>query len=131
MEKELQKLIVQTSEIMGCRAKVHYKYMLPPLSNDSGLTSIAYKAAERLFGEQAIVHVPPIMASEDFAFYTENIPGIYVNIGCALEDNMYGYSNYSPHFQVDESVLKKGTALCVQFVKDFFGKEGNKRWRNI
>ena len=129
-EENLQKVITSAAQVMGCQARLKYEYMLPPLENDPGLASIAQKAVEKLFGESEIVHLPGVMASEDFAFYTENIPGIYINIGCApagMEKKNY---NYSPGFQIDETVLKKGAALCAQFVLDYFAKEGEKRWRN-
>ena len=69
------------------------------------------------------------MASEDFAFYTEKVPGIYINIGCAYPGKEEGNANYSSSFQVDEKVLKNGTALCVQFVLDYL-KKGDKGWKN-
>lgn len=129
-EENLQKVITSAAQVMGCQARLKYEYMLPPLENDPGLASIAQKAVEKLFGESEIVHLPGVMASEDFAFYTENIPGIYINIGCAPAGTEKKNYNYSPGFQIDETVLKKGAALCAQFVLDYFAKEGEKRWRN-
>ena len=69
------------------------------------------------------MHLPAVMASEDFAFYTEKVPGIYINIGCASSVLEEKQDNYSPYFQPEEKVLKDGTAICVQFVIDYFNKE--------
>lgn len=129
-EENLRKVITSAAQVMGCRAQLRYEYMLPPLENNPRLVSIAEKAVEKLFGDGEIVHLPGVMASEDFAFYTENIPGIYINIGCApagMEEKNY---NYSPGFQIEEGVLKKGAALCAQLVMDYFEKEGERKWKN-
>ena len=128
-EKNLQKIAAAAAETMGCTAKLQYRYMLPPLVNHECLVSLAGKAAEKLFGEESIVRLPAVMASEDFAFYTEKVPGIYINIGCAYPGKEEGNANYSSSFQVDEKVLKNGTALCVQFVLDYL-KKGDKGWKN-
>lgn len=123
VEKDMKELVQYTAATMGCTAMVHYQHVLPPLSNDPGLAMIAYKSTEKIFGEQAIVHLPAVMASEDFAFYTEKVPGIYINIGCASSVLEEKQDNYSPYFQPEEKVLKDGTAICVQFVIDYFNKE--------
>lgn len=124
VKRDLKELIQCTAATMGCKAVLDYQYVLPPLSNDARLSMIAYKSTEKLFGEQSIVHLPAVMASEDFAFYTEKVPGVYINIGCAFSDSEEKYDNYSPYFQPDERVLKDGTAIGVQFVIDYFNKEG-------
>ena len=123
VEKDMKELIQFTAATMGCTAKLDYQYVLPPLTNDSGLAMLAYKTAEKLFGEESIVHLPAVMASEDFAFYTEKVPGVYINIGCVSTDLEKKYDNYSPCFQPDERVLKDGVAISVQFVIDYFEKE--------
>ena len=122
-EEKLRRVITAAAGILECTANMHYQYMLPPLTNDQKLASIALKAAEKLFGEACITHLPAVMASEDFAFYSENIPGIYINIGCAAPGKENGNHNYSSHFQVEEKVLKNGAALCAQFVMDYLSKE--------
>lgn len=124
VEKELRELIQSGAALMGCRAEMEYQYMLPPVINDSRLASIGERCGEKLFGEKALTHLPAVMASEDFSFYTEKIPGLYVNIGCGNPDTEERYSNYSPRFQVEERVLKNGAALCAQFAVDYLEKEG-------
>ena len=72
--------------------------MLPPLYNSPGLSAIAGNAIRKLFGDHIRRDMPPVMASEDFACLTENIPGLYINIGCANKQLGFTENNYSSRF---------------------------------
>ncbi|MFR6334324.1 MAG: hypothetical protein ACLUOI_39830 [Eisenbergiella sp.] len=61
------------------------------------------------------------MASEDFACLTENIPGLYINIGCANKQLRFHGKQLQQRFMVDESVLKNGSALTAQIAADYLG----------
>lgn len=122
IERELADIVSYTAAAHGCRASLRYQYMLPPLENDVRLSSMVAKAAERLCMEGDLVYVPPMMSSEDFSNYGEHVPCVYVNLGCANRDLGYTESNYSSKFTVDESILKRGIALGVQFVLEYMSK---------
>lgn len=122
IKTELSDIIAHTAAAHGCRASLQYQYMLPPLENDAKLSAMVSKAAEKLFGEDALVHLPPLMSSEDFSNYSQYVPCVYVNLGCANRELGYTENNYSSKFMVDERVLKRGTALSVQFALDYLHK---------
>ena len=121
IESGMQKIIAGTAEAFGCEAVLSYQYMLPPLYNSPGLSAIAGNAIRKLFGDHIRRDMPPVMASEDFACLTENIPGLYINIGCANKQLGFTENNYSSRFMVDESVLKNGSALTAQIAADYLG----------
>lgn len=125
IETGMRSIVEKTAEALGCEAKLNYQYMLPPLYNDPKLCSIAAGAVKRLFGEEKLTSTPPVMASEDFACLLENLPGLYVNIGCASRELGYTQTNYSSSFMVDERILKNGAALCAQVALDYLSA-GNK-----
>lgn len=123
IESGMRSIIEKTAEALGCEAKLHYQYMLPPLYNDPKLCSIAAGAVKSLFGEENLTSTPPVMASEDFACLSENLPGLYVNIGCASRELGYTKNNYSSSFMVDERILKNGAALCARVALDYLSAE--------
>ena len=122
IKADLTALAEHTAAMHGCRTQFQYQYMLPPLENDEELSAIVMGAAERLFGKHVLAHFPPLMSSEDFSNYGEHVPCVYVNLGCANRQLGYTENNYSSRFMVDESVLKRGAALCVQFALDYFNQ---------
>lgn len=46
----------------------------------------------------------PIMGSEDFSYYLNEVPGAYALIGMATEEK-YQYSCHSPHYQFNDDLL--------------------------
>jgi amidohydrolase len=63
----------------------------------------------------------PRTGAEDFAFYAERIPGLYLWLGIrppdvAAED---AAPNHSPRFFVDEAALPLGTRLLAQLALDY------------
>lgn len=69
--------------LLGPRANVtKYSHMTPPLINDNEeLNKIAQDAVVKLYGEDALGHLPTMMGSEDYAFFMEKVPGIYCFLG--------------------------------------------------
>ncbi|MBA4502422.1 N(2)-acetyl-L-2,4-diaminobutanoate deacetylase DoeB2 [Marinobacterium marinum] len=48
----------------------------------------------------------PIMASEDFSYYLNEIPGAFALIGMAREDN-FRHACHSPHYQFNDELIPK------------------------
>ena len=74
-------------------------------------------------GKQKVVEAGLIMGSEDFAFFVEEVPGFYFNLGVnkpgvAPQD---AAPNHSPYFYADESALIVGvralSALAWEFLE--------------
>ena len=57
--------------------------------------------------------MPPIMGGEDFAFYTQEIPGCFAFLGVSNSEINATYDVHHPMFKVDEEALPLGTAIHV------------------
>ncbi len=90
----------------------------PPTVNDPATWDFARNLAGELLGEGKIEELAPVMGGEDFAYYTEQVPGCFVALGIADETKGTGISVHHPRFKVDEDALPLGTALHVQFAMD-------------
>ena len=55
------------------------------------------------------------MGGEDFAYYTEQIPGCFIGLGVYNESEGATYMVHHPKFKVDEQALPLGTALHVAY----------------
>jgi len=49
-----------------------------------------------------------LTGSEDFSFFSQEIPGVYLFLGTAPADPARRFYNHSPGFDVDEAALKVG-----------------------
>ena len=108
-----------TAAAFGATANVtKYSHMTPPLINDNEeLNKIAQDAVVKLYGEDALGHLPTMMGSEDYAFFMEKVPGIYCFLGS--RDAEHHYINHHEKYDVPEDVLKRGAAMYAQFAFDF------------
>ena len=118
--KQLQQRVEQvTTHIASanrCTAEVEFPgHDYPPTLNDGDCWRLAQQLGADLLGESAVQHLPPVMGGEDFAFYTEEVPGCFVGLGVRNEEQGASYYVHHPKFKVDEDALPLGTALHVGF----------------
>ena len=85
----------------------------PPTVNDGESWNLVKQLAVDELGASHVHEIPPIMGGEDFAFYTELIPGCFVFLGVRNEDQDAIYGVHHPKFKVDEEALPVGTAMHV------------------
>ena len=120
IEKNLRRIVENTGAALGVDAKLEYQYFLPPVVNDDDeLTAIAQKAAEKLYGPQATKELPMMLGSEDFALYSEHVPSVFGFLGSRNEALGLTASNHNDCYTVDESALKRGSAMYAQFAADY------------
>lgn len=127
IDSQLEKIITLTAEALGCEAELEYWRFPGPVINDhEELNRIAKEAAVKLYGEEALVSMPQLTGSEDFAYFMEEVPGFYGYIGALKPEAGIVYSNHSDKFTVDEAALHRGAALYAQFAKDFLDEKSVK-----
>lgn len=101
----------------------------PVTFNDPTLTARMLPALLRATGETSrLVSSFPVMASEDFAFYQEKIPGLYFFLGISpagvsMEETP---PNHSPYFTVNEAALVVGVRAYVTVSLDYLKQEARR-----
>ena len=124
IDAQLEKIIKNTAEALGCEAELQYHRFPGPVINDhADLNRIAKNAAVKLYGEECLTDMPRLTGSEDFAYLMEKAPGFYGYIGALNREEGICYSNHSDKFTVDESALKRGAALYAQFALDYLNEK--------
>jgi IAA-amino acid hydrolase len=87
----------------------------PPTVNDGHCWNLAQEIGREALGDDNVGELPPVMGGEDFAYYVQRIPGVFVGLGTGNEADDTVYSVHHPKFKVDENALPIGTALHVAF----------------
>jgi amidohydrolase len=93
----------------------------PVLVNDPALTQRMLPTLKAVAGSTHLVMLPLITASEDFAFFAQKVPGMYINIGITPldKDPATAPPNHSPLFYVDETGLPTGVRVMAQLAVDY------------
>ena len=106
---------------MGAEVEVVIDPGVPVTYNDPELTAQMVPTLERVYGRSNVSVAERITGAEDFAFYQEEVPGLFFFIGgrpadVALEDAI---PNHSPLFYVDESALLPGVRAMTNIAYDY------------
>ncbi|HVS32223.1 MAG TPA: M20/M25/M40 family metallo-hydrolase, partial [Thermoanaerobaculia bacterium] len=65
--------------------------------------------------------VNPVLGAEDFSFFQEKVPGLFIWLGTRPKNQTpeQAASNHSPHFYVDESGLGLGVRALANLTVDY------------
>ena len=103
----------KTAEAFGATCEVEVREGYPALVNDAGLAAAVRETAVALVGEDRVVDLPMWYASEDFAFYTEAVPGCFSVLGVGNPAAGITHGLHTPRMTVDEAALETGTAFLA------------------
>ncbi|TRZ39004.1 amidohydrolase [Niallia circulans] len=121
-EKEVQQLVKEAMEdtIKGIctsqKADYEFKYHfgMPAVYNHPAETDIFTNAIASALPEITLNEVPPLLVSEDFALYLEEIPGMLFFTGAGNEEIQAVYPHHHPKFDFDEkAMLTSGKAMLA------------------
>ena len=113
--KLIQRICNGIGQAMGAEIDVLVDVGYPVVNNDEKLFPIALKRAEEYIGRENIQETEIRMGSEDFGFYTQEIPGCFYRIGVMNELKGITSSVHTPTFDIDESAIEKGMGMMAWF----------------
>ena len=117
----IEKITTLIAESGGAKAHVHIAKGYPVTVNDESLTNWAVPVLKRIATEASVGVCPKTCGAEDFAYYQQEVPGVFFFIGCTPRDQdcKAAPSNHSPRFYVDEDGLKVGVKSLAALALDW------------
>ncbi len=115
----LQECAAGLESMFGVETDIQFKEGAPPNVNDLEVSRSLAEAAETVLGKERVLLIPPSMGGEDFALFTEQIPGAMIRIGSGNEAEGKTQPLHSPYFDIDERSLVHGVEVFVQAVKSY------------
>lgn len=119
--EQMRQVAESTAAAFGCKATVDYQFKTGPVVHDSAqMNRLAHDAVVKLFGEDTLRETRPIGGGDDFAYFSERVPGMYAFIGAAKasEDGIV-HAHHHPKVCFDENSMKMGIAMYVQMAVDY------------
>lgn len=92
---------------------------VPPVVNDHDAIAVADAAVRRVLGDDAVAPAPQSWGGDDFAWYTQQVPGAYLRLG--THDPNGGAPALDLHagrFDVDERAIGIGVRVLVGVVDE-------------
>jgi hippurate hydrolase len=104
------------AQAMGATAKVDFRVNFAPTINDPAQAEFAAAVCAELVGAHNVERNPPlIMASEDFSFMLERVPGCYLNIGNGEIEGSCEVHN--PAYDFNDEAIPLGVGFFVRAVE--------------
>jgi amidohydrolase len=114
-----ERVVAGICKAHGATYELDYERIAPVVDNDEGLTAFAQESFARSLGSKHVLLVDPIMAAEDFAYFQQQVPGVYFFLGVA--NAAKGWTDYvhTPTFRPDEDAIVSGVTAAASLLADF------------
>lgn len=121
LSRRIKEVVEGTVNAMGGSCEVDYRWGYPSVMNDKDMTMIARQTIKKIVGEKGLYEIDmPNPGGEDFAFFSEKIPSVFVWVGCrpdhiSAEEFPKLHNN---RFLPDENALPFGVKYLCQVALD-------------
>lgn len=131
VKKRMEEIAKNTAKAFHARVKIVYGGGCPTLVNDEKLVALANQTAKNLLGEKKAFLSSELGGeekkrnggSEDFAYFSHELPTVMVALCAGQKSKGYPYPLHYPKVLFDESALSIGaalyTAFALKFLNDF------------
>ena len=113
LHAKMKKMADAIAEGMGGSIDFNIQVGYPFLTNDENTTFKAKQAAELYLGKENVVDLDLRMTAEDFAYYSQIIPGCFYRLGTANKAKGITSGLHTSTFNVDEKSLEIGMGLMA------------------
>ena len=92
------------------------------MANDVQCAEAARRAVVEVLGEEAVGSYEGTLSGEDFSEYLRLVPGVMAFVGTRNPAVGAEHPQHSCYYEVDESVLVKGSMVAAQWAVDMLGE---------
>ena len=116
IERRIGEIAENVARAYGARARVDFRTIFHPTTNDPEQAQFAAQVCAEIVGPENVLRDPPlIMASEDFSFMLERVPGCYFNIGNGDAEGACEVHN--PGYDFNDEALALGASAFARLVE--------------
>ena len=123
IETGMHRVVKGTAEAFGARAEVDFRVIFAPTVNDATQAEFVAGVCAEVVGADNVNRNPNlIVASEDFSFMLEKVPGCYFNIGNGAGEGACEVHN--PAYDFNDAALALGASAFARIVEKRLAKGG-------
>lgn len=120
-ESAMRRVVKGTAEAYGATAELDFRITFAPTVNDAQEAEFAAGICADVVGANNVLRNPNlIVASEDFSFMLEKVPGCYFNIGNGAGEGACEVHN--PAYDFNDGALALGASVFARLVETRLAK---------
>ena len=126
IHRRIRDISTKTAEAAGGSVEITYGVGYPVTINDPDLTERMAPTLRRVAGLENVRVGPLTSTSEDFAYFQQKVPGMFLFLGVTPRDKdaKTAPANHSPLFFADESALPVGVRVMANLALDYLFGQG-------
>ena len=113
LQERLRQTVTHVAEGLGGEGQVEIRKGYPVLYNDPAVTEQAAIVCGEYLGSENVLESEPIMTAEDFAYFLQERPGTFWQIGTGTPLTEKSNTLHSPTFNPEERALEIGSGLLA------------------
>ncbi len=128
MQRQIHERMRRTAENIaasfGATAEVFISDGIPVTYNDPGLTQKMLPTIEATAGPQNTILSKAITGAEDFSYYAEEVPGLFLFVGGMPvgTDPAEAAPHHTPDFYIDDSGMKLGVKMLCNLAVGYLNQ---------
>ena len=121
IHERIKSIATHIAESAGATAEVEIRKGYPITFNNKALTEKMVPTLEKAAGKENVIAGKAVTGAEDFSFYQEKVPGVFVFVGGMPKgkDVQETAAHHTPDFFIDESGLKTGVKTYCLLALDY------------
>lgn len=118
LKDRIPELCQSIGALYGAKVDVDYRYQYPITCNNDKVNRIVQSAGAEILGDTNVHNIEePLMISEDFSFFTEEVPGAMFLLGTYNEQTDCIYPLHHSRFRFDEeATIRNGVHIMYNSV---------------
>ncbi len=122
VERRMDEILAGITSAGGGSYELEYQRVTPATINQPELTRLTLPSLAAIVGEDNLVEVPPTMGGEDFAEFSNLVPGFYFRLGMVKPGTRSG-GHHTPMFLADDSAVPIGMRVMSRVLIDYLNRE--------
>jgi amidohydrolase len=123
LPERFERVLAGVCDAHRAEFELDYQRIAPVVDNDARLADFAASSFAKSLGGENVLEIEPITASEDFAYFQQEIPGAYFFLGVANTSEGWTEYVHTPTFRPDESSIATGVKAAATLLADFTAKD--------
>jgi amidohydrolase len=118
VEERFRAILKGITEAAGAKGEVVEYHGIPATINNPALVRESLPALARVVGKEHLVEIPANMASEDFSYFANAVPGFFYRLGQVKPGTTSG-DHHTPTFLADDSAIPYGLQAMSYVLVDY------------
>jgi amidohydrolase len=123
IERRMREVFDGITRSAGATFTLEFGSTYPVVINDRALTARMLPSLQRAVGQANVHELAPATVSEDFSYFSNEVPGFYFRLGSTAPGTVSG-DHHSPTFRADDSAIPVGIRAMTTVLLDYLGGTG-------